>query len=74
MASLRLPAGILNNTLICKYHELFSIVNGGSSIDRDTKMAVSLSPNASILYQTCDWVTCTHTLPLPRTGNAHAFL
>ena len=30
--------------MICKYRELFSIVNSGFSIDRDTKMAVSLSP------------------------------
>jgi len=27
------------------YREVFSIVNSGLSIDRDTKMTVSLSPN-----------------------------
>jgi len=31
--------------LYCKYREAFSIVNSGLSIDRGTKMAVSLSPN-----------------------------
>ena len=42
--------------LICKYRELFSIVNSGFSIDRATKMAVSLSPTAYTTYvQVCKY-------------------
>ena len=41
----------------CKYRELFSIMNSGFSIDRDTKMAVSLSPN--LVSRLHNWAT-TH--------------
>ena len=37
-------------TVNCKYREVFSIVNSGLSIDRDTIMAVSLSPSVSTLF------------------------
>ena len=50
---------MLSNTLcgtsyICKYRELFGIVNSGFSINRDTKMAVSLSPIAKVHRLLCN--------------------
>ena len=35
--------------LYFKYCDIFSIVNSGLSIDRDTKMAVSLSPTWDVV-------------------------
>jgi len=48
--------------LICKYHEVFNIVNSDLSIDRDTKMAVSFSPNiyTTHIYNISHTVQITH--------------